>query len=106
MTLFTFADRYPCVPGYKARETSQAAATSIRPKAARLQSLCLDALAQHGPLTSDEIADRLQIDRLAIRPRCSELAAQNRIVDSGDRRCNGSGKRAIVWCLPTMRVAA
>ena len=96
--LFTFAEQhYPIVPGFKARETAQAAAESIRPKAKRLQGLCLDALSIHGPMTADECADRLQIDKLSIRPRFSELAAMWKVTDSGQRRENSSGKRAIVW---------
>jgi len=94
--LFTY---YPQAPGFKARETAQAAAESIRPKAKRLQALCLDALRTHGPLTADECAERLQIDKLSIRPRFSELAAMWKVTDSGQRRENSSGKRAIVWSL-------
>jgi predicted ArsR family transcriptional regulator len=91
------ATPYPATPGFKARETSQAAAGAMRPKAARLQALCLDALKFHGPMTADEAADAMQIDKLSIRPRFSELAARNRIIDTGTRRRNSSGKSAIVW---------
>lgn len=89
---------YPAVPGFKARETSQSAADSVRPKAARLQRLCLDALAQQ-ELTADECADALQIDKLSIRPRFSELAARGKIRDTGVRRPNASGRSAIVWAV-------
>lgn len=95
MDLFT----YPHSPGFKARETAHAAAQSIKPKAKRLQGLCLNALAQHGPMTADECADRLQLDKLSIRPRFSELAALRKVTDTGQRRENASGKRAIVWKL-------
>jgi predicted ArsR family transcriptional regulator len=104
--LFTYAERYPLVPGFKARETAQEAAQSLKPKAKRLQGLCLDALSRHGPLTADECADRLNIDKLSIRPRFSELAAMWKIVDTGTRRENSSGKRAIVWSLPPIARAA
>lgn len=97
---------YPFSPGFKRRETSAEAAEAMRPKASRLKRLCLNALAEYGALTADEIADRLEIDRLAIRPRCSELASLGQIVDTGQRRINESGKRAIVWSLPPMARAA
>jgi predicted ArsR family transcriptional regulator len=94
MDLFEY---YPAKPGFKARDTAQEAAEKIAPKAARLQGLCLDALRLHGALTADEAADAMQIDKLSIRPRFSELAAVGKIVDTGERRANDSGKRAIVW---------
>ena len=97
---------YPQTPGFKARETAQAAAQSMGPKAKRLQGLCLEALSIHGPLTADECASRLQIDKLSIRPRFSELAALWKVVDTGERRENSSGKRAIVWSLPALARAA
>jgi predicted ArsR family transcriptional regulator len=99
MDLFTYAESYPKEPGWKARETSRDAAESVRPKAKRLQQFCIDALRKHGPLTADECADRLQIDKLSIRPRFSELAALGKVFDTGHRRLNESGKRAVVWGL-------
>jgi predicted ArsR family transcriptional regulator len=91
--------RYPIEPGYKARSTSLSAARSLNDKAPRLRQLCVDQLLLYGPLTADECASNLGIDKLSIRPRFSELAASGKILDSGDRRANGSGKRAIVWRL-------
>jgi predicted ArsR family transcriptional regulator len=102
MNLFEFADqqpRYPIEPGYKARTTSLSAARSLNDKAPRLRQLCVDQLLLYGPLTADECARNMGVDKLSIRPRFSELAAAGKILDSGDRRANGSGKRAIVWRL-------
>lgn len=96
MDLFNYQPSYPAVPGFKARETSAAAAEAMKPKAATLRAKVLDEL-RNGPGTADELSDRLHIDKLSIRPRCSELAARSRIRDSGARRPNGSGKSAIVW---------
>lgn len=95
--LFTYENRYPFSPGFKGRDTAQEAAESIRPKANRLQRLCLDALSINGPMTADECAELLEIDKLSIRPRFSELAATCKVIDTGQRRENSSGKRAIVW---------
>jgi predicted HTH transcriptional regulator len=88
---------YPARPGWKARQTAQDAAASVAGRAPRLRQLCLEALHERGPMTADECADRLQVDKLSIRPRFSELAALGRIRDSGERHLNASHKRAIVW---------
>lgn len=93
LDLFT----YPTSPGFKARETSRAAAEANAPRAPRLRQLCLDALRLTDGLTADECAERLRVDKLSIRPRFSELAAVGKITDTGTRRQNGSGKSAIVW---------
>lgn len=87
---------YPAAAGFKGAETSFEAARSIDAKT--LQRLVLAQLYVR-PMTADEIADRLGIDKLSIRPRCSELKAQGKLTDSGIRRENASGKRAIVYRL-------
>jgi predicted ArsR family transcriptional regulator len=95
--LFSDLDRYPQRPGWKARSTARAAADSVAPKAPRLRQMCLDTLRTSGPLTADEIAARLGIDRLSIRPRLSELSSLGQAKDSGVRRSNASGKSAVAW---------
>ena len=47
--------------------------------------------------TADEIAYVLKYSILTVRPRVSELNKMDLIVDSGLRRLNTSGRRAIVW---------
>lgn len=93
LDLFT----YPQSPGWKARDTAAEAAESIRPTAARLQRMCLSALRLAGPMTADECADWLGIDKLSIRPRFSELSKLGYVTDTEERHLNDSGKRAIVW---------
>lgn len=51
----------------------------------------------YGGLTTDELADRLGLDRGSIQPRTSELKALGLIADSKARRRNVTGKRAVVW---------
>ena len=93
---------YPDHPGWKGRETAKAAADEVAPKAPLLRERCLEALRTAGCLTADECAARLDVDRLSVRPRFSELAATGKIIDTGERRLNASGKRAVVWavCVP------
>lgn len=89
--------RYPARPGCRptAPETSEAAATSIRTSADTLRAACL----RERSYTADEVAKKLGESVLSIRPRFSELKALARIVDSGIRRINSSGKSAVVWRL-------
>lgn len=87
---------YPHQPGFKRRGTSEDAADAIAPNAATLRAKVRAALEER-PMTADETADYLGVDKLSIRPRFSELSAVSEIEDSGLRRQNRSGKKAIVW---------
>lgn len=89
---------YPQTPGWKARDTSKAAAEQMAPISGTLRANVLAAIkAEPDGLTADECATRLNQSVLAIRPRVSELAAEKLITDSGTRRENAGGKNAIVW---------
>lgn len=90
---------YPENPGSKgSAETSAEAAASI--DCARLQRMTLRAIReakQHGR-TAEEAAQRLDLPRVSIGPRTSELKAMGLINGSGKRRINASsGKSAVVW---------
>ena len=91
---------YPSEPGVKthATETSQQAACAIKPDAFTLRQKCLAAL-KGAAMTADEVAELLGVDRLAIRPRLSELNAMRKIEATLFRRKNNSGKKAVVWCV-------
>lgn len=88
---------YPIDAGFKRTDTSREAAQRI--DAGTLRAKVLDAIRAHGPLTADEAAERLRLDKLSIRPRLSELRAHGKVADTGERRSNASGRRAIVWRL-------
>lgn len=79
--------------------------TAARPTesdASRLRDQVVQALATvTDGLTADECAKKIGQSALAVRPRMSELKNDGKIVDSGIRRLNASGKRAAV-----MRLAA
>lgn len=86
---------YPYIPAVGKTDTSRKSAPSVYGVKA-LQNDTLKALKKK-PLTADEVADKIKRDKLAVRPRITELRAQGKIADTGTRRRNGSGKPAIVW---------
>lgn len=94
--LFSRYASYPSVAGFKATETSAEAARTI--DASTCRALVLAALRKFGAMTADECALRyLGYSILTVRPRFSELKALGQIEDSGQRRKNASGHKAIVW---------
>lgn len=92
---------YPHRPGFKRTDTSLEAADDMKPKAARLREMVLAAIMDAGArgLTTEEIVAVTRIPYSSAQPRTSELRATEQIKDSGERRLNASGKRAIVWVL-------
>lgn len=90
---------YPDAPGHRDVDTSVAAAADVTPSLGRLQRMAETAIRQAGAagLTADELAGCLDMERWSIQPRTSELRRKGRIRDSGQRRPNRTGKRAIVW---------
>lgn len=97
MNLFDFTSAYPNHPGFKNNETSREAAEKVAETAPKLRLQCLGMLHYHGPMTADEIAAKLERDKLSIRPRITELAHKGKIKPTGERRKNESGCTAKVW---------
>ncbi len=94
-TLFDVPQPYPIEAGWKATDTSREAAVSV--DAATVRAVVEAWLTTHGPHTADEVAAGLKLSVLTVRPRCTELKRLHRILDTGERRPNLSGRRAIVW---------
>ena len=90
---------YPDQPGHRGIDTSIEAANAIAPAAGKLQRMVLNAIADAGYIgrTTDEVAAFLRQHRTSVQPRTSELRRKGLIRDSGQRRRNASGVRAIVW---------
>lgn len=95
MDLFTYQPSYPAAAGWKTRDTSREAAERVPAKV--LQAKVLAEYQRQRWMTADECAEALNIDKLSIRPRVTELSLANKIMDSGLRRKNASGRSAIVW---------
>jgi hypothetical protein len=89
---------YPESPGYKVEGPSKESAEQMDVQSAVIRALAFTVL-QSGDYTADEVAEIIQRDILAVRPRCSELKRKNLIADSGLRRRNASGHKATVWTI-------
>ena len=88
--------RYPQAPGFKVAGTSAEAAAKITPTVDRLRDAVLEEIRRR-PGTADEIAERLDRNRLAVRPRVSELKRLGKIKPTNERRRNRSRCSAMVW---------
>lgn len=93
------ATDYPFAASPGVTDTSAAAAKAIDMSVGYLQRVALRAIRDAGDrgLTTNELAASVQIGRESIQPRTSELRLMGLIDDSGVRRANDSGKKAIVW---------
>jgi predicted ArsR family transcriptional regulator len=90
---------YPDSPGFKSRGTSSIAARRIAPHAVALRDRVCAFLNENYPavFTADEVADRLGVSILSVRPRVSELHRSDLIEPTAERRKNKSGMLARCW---------
>lgn len=89
--------KYPHQPGAQDRDTSRDAAADAAETAPLLRARALTVIERSNGLTADEVAGRLGLSILSIRPRITELSRLGKVRDSGARRRNASGRNAIVW---------
>ena len=75
--------RYPNAPGFKERTTSQEAAVRAMGFAPAIRQRCLEAL--RTPMTPKELAQRLNLDKDSVRPRCTELLLAGKLRRVGRR---------------------
>lgn len=82
-------------------DTSREAADML--DASPLDLAVVAALRSFGPAgaTAEQIAEQSGIDKQSVTPRLAPLAERKIVKDSGTRRRNRSGRRAIVWILNT-----
>ena len=88
---------YPHQPGARDRDTSEEAAETVAKQSTILRARALDEIERIVGLTADDVAGRMGMSILSIRPRVTELSRLGKVRDSGARRPNASGRRAIVW---------
>jgi predicted ArsR family transcriptional regulator len=90
---------YPNSPGSKSHGTSSSAGRRIAPHAEALRERVFAFLKENHPaaFTADEVADRLRVPFLSVRPRLSELPRHELIEPTAERRKNKSGMSAQCW---------
>lgn len=90
---------YPDSPGFKAVGPSSEAAQKLTERATTVRERVLQFLRSQHPasFTPDQIAARLEISFLSVRPRVSELHLQGEIEPDGTRCKNVSGMSAQCW---------
>ena len=90
---------YPHEAGHRGVSTSIEAVEAINPRLGNLQHRVLDDIRAAGlnGRTSRECAASTGLDYDSCQPRISELRRMGKVRDGGNRRLNGTGKRAICW---------
>ncbi len=89
---------YPTENNHRGVDTSREAAEMVAPLANRLRAVVHGILFDHPKgLTVDEVCKIADMPRYSLQPRHTELRKMGMIRDTGERRFNQSGARAIVW---------
>ncbi|WP_138469889.1 hypothetical protein [Poseidonocella sp. HB161398] len=85
--------------GHAPTDTSAATAAMLgKQRPGHLRDRVMQALdCAGGPMTADEIAEKLGVDFLSVRPRLTELKERKRVRDSGERGPSRSGRPSIKW---------
>lgn len=78
-------------------ETSKRAARQAQAFAGGHCLQILQALAQHGPQTKDELAGHTGLDSVAVARRMAQLRDDLLVRDSGKTRPTTTGRAATVW---------
>lgn len=89
---------YPTENNHRGVDTSREAAEMVAPLSNRLRAVVHGVLYRHPTgLTVEEVCAVARFPRYSLQPRFTELRKMGMIRDTGARRFNQSGARAIVW---------
>ncbi len=77
--------------------TSREAAARVKEFAAGHHKLILDCLLEHGPLSPDQIATKIRLDKFQICRRLPEMQRANLAEPTGETRPSASGRNERVW---------
>lgn len=81
-------------------ETRRASHEDIKPHKELRRQQIMEAIAEHGPMTVDELMDRLGYhDPNRVRPRLTELTQAGALCTVGKRQSRRSGKLVAVWAI-------
>lgn len=88
---------FDAAPAQQHSETSVAAAKAVTPeKRGTQRAKILELLSACGPLTDEEIGERLGLSGDSVRPRRVSLVDDGLVVQAGEGTTKG-GKRAVKW---------
>lgn len=86
--------------GYKRDGTSADAADAVAPCASTIRARALAAFRQTSAgMTADEVAERIGLEFVSVRPRVTELHTAGWIKKTDERRIGRFGKTQAVWRL-------
>jgi hypothetical protein len=91
------ADPFDTSRNHRGVATSVDAAAMAAETSNRLRYLVHKTLCEHGDHTVDETCRITGLPRYSLQPRFTELRKAGAIRDTGQRRPNVSGAKAIVW---------
>ena len=81
-------------------ETRRASHEEIKPQKELRRQQIIAAIAEHGPMTVDELMDRLGYhDPNRVRPRLTELTQSGALCTVGKRQSRRSGRQVAVWAI-------
>jgi DNA-binding MarR family transcriptional regulator len=87
------------VGSWRTTDPDTSAAAAKRVHASRLMAIVVDELRRSGPLTTEEISDRVREPLQSITPRMAPLVAKGLVYRTTDRRAGASRRARIVWSL-------
>lgn len=90
-------DAFDTAGNHRQVDTSIAAAELAALTSNHLRYLVHKTLCEQGDRTVDEVCAIAGLPRYSLQPRFTELRKAGLIRDTGERRFNASGARAIVW---------
>lgn len=90
-------NRFLRAPFQRHSDTSREAASRIEGGSHTLRGEVLRLLRREGPLTDEEVQDRLGMPSSTERPRRVELVRLQLVGDSGTTRQTRSGRKATLW---------
>jgi hypothetical protein len=93
----TFTGSDPRLPFQSHSETSKEAAKLAVLSAAKGRRMVLGALRNNGPMTDEQLQDKLLLEGSSERPRRVELVKQGLVRDSGRTHPTRSGRSAVLW---------
>lgn len=104
MTLENFENNQAvCEVPHNSTDTSTMAAEELKPYAGKIGYSIYSHIKKHGPQTCEQIEHALNMSHQTASGRITVLRKAGKIIDSGERGENSTGRKAIIWRLTTQQ---